>query len=182
MRPVPDDAEDALCIVNPFSALQDTIIQHDTVSFPFDLVTRNPQMLALKEQIQTVSQNSSNILLLGESGTGKEVIARTIHASGPRRSRPFVTVNCAAIPETLLESELFGYEEGAFTGAKRGGRIGKFMLADTGTLFLDEIGDMAALSAGQGPAGAYRPADRPNRQQPPGRGGCTHHCGDQQES
>lgn len=142
VRPVPDDAEDALCIVNPFSALQDTIIQHDTVSFPFDLVTRNPQMLALKEQIQTVSQNSSNILLLGESGTGKEVIARTIHASGPRRSRPFVTVNCAAIPETLLESELFGYEEGAFTGAKRGGRIGKFMLADTGTLFLDEIGDM----------------------------------------
>lgn len=142
VRPVPDDADSALCIINPFSTLQNTITQHDTVSFPLELVASNPQMLALCERIQMVAQNTSNVLLLGESGTGKEIIARTIHASGPRRSCPFVTVNCAAIPEALLESELFGYEEGAFTGAKKGGRIGKFMLADTGTLFLDEIGDM----------------------------------------
>lgn len=142
VRPVPNDMDSALCIINPFSILQNTITQHDTVSFPLGLVTNNPQMLALWERIQMVAQNTSNVLLLGESGTGKEIVARTIHASGPRCSRPFVTVNCAAIPEALLESELFGYEEGAFTGAKRGGRIGKFMLADTGTLFLDEIGDM----------------------------------------
>lgn len=84
----------------------------------------------------------STVLLLGESGTGKEVIARFIHKNSARYSKPFITVNCAAIPENLLESELFGYEEGAFTGAKKGGRPGMFELADKGTIFLDEIGDM----------------------------------------
>ncbi|HLO04683.1 MAG TPA: sigma 54-interacting transcriptional regulator [Symbiobacteriaceae bacterium] len=84
----------------------------------------------------------SPILIEGESGTGKEVVARLIHARSPRKDRPLIAVNCAAIPGSLLESELFGYEEGAFTGAHKGGRAGLFELADGGTLFLDEIGDM----------------------------------------
>jgi transcriptional regulator with PAS, ATPase and Fis domain len=79
---------------------------------------------------------------MGESGTGKEMFARAIHNDSSRRGKPFVAVNCAAIPEGLLESELFGYEEGSFTGAKKGGKIGKFEIANGGTIFLDEIGDM----------------------------------------
>lgn len=86
--------------------------------------------------------NSAPVLLLGETGTGKELFAQAIHNESDRKNKPFVAINCGAIPKELLESELFGYEEGAFTGAQRGGRPGKFELADSGTLFLDEIGDM----------------------------------------
>ena len=82
------------------------------------------------------------VLLRGETGTGKEVVARALHDAGPRANKPFVAVNCAAIPEGLIESELFGYREGAFTGSRRGGMVGRFQQADGGTLFLDEIGDM----------------------------------------
>ena len=82
------------------------------------------------------------LLIEGETGTGKEVFARAFHMSGPRRDKPFIAVNCAAIPEGLIESELFGYQEGAFTGAKKKGNLGKIIQADGGTLFLDEIGDM----------------------------------------
>jgi transcriptional regulator with PAS, ATPase and Fis domain len=82
------------------------------------------------------------IMIEGESGTGKELLARALHMAGPRKNGPFVPVNCASIPEGLIESELFGYQEGAFTGAKRSGHIGKIREADTGTLFLDEIGEM----------------------------------------
>ena len=82
------------------------------------------------------------MLITGESGTGKGLVAKTIHEYGNRREKPFVLVNCAAIPDTLVESELFGYEEGAFTGAKKNGKPGKFELADGGTIFLDEIGDL----------------------------------------
>jgi propionate catabolism operon transcriptional regulator len=81
-------------------------------------------------------------LLTGKSGTGKEWFAQAIHNHSPRVDGPFIPINCAAVPETLLESELFGYEEGVFTGARRGGKIGLIELAHTGTLFLDEIGDM----------------------------------------
>jgi len=97
------------------------------------------QMISLAER---AALGDANILLLGESGTGKELIAQGIHAASRRKHGPFIPVNCAAIPHVLLESELFGYVEGAFTGAKRGGKLGLFQMADKGTLFLDEIGDM----------------------------------------
>ncbi|WP_231702580.1 sigma 54-interacting transcriptional regulator [Desulfocucumis palustris] len=96
----------------------------------------------VKNKAFRVAQGSSTILITGESGTGKELFARAIHEASPRRNKPFVIVNCGAIPETLLESELFGYDEGSFTGARKGGRAGKFELADGGTVFLDEIGDL----------------------------------------
>lgn len=96
----------------------------------------------LKEQIKKVAQASSTVLITGESGTGKELFSRAIHEEGSRSAQPFVALNCAAIPDTLLESELFGYTKGAFTGADPKGKIGKIELAHKGTLFLDEIGDM----------------------------------------
>ena len=96
----------------------------------------------IKKRALQVASSNSTILITGESGTGKGLLARAIHNESPRCSEPFVTVNCAAIPETLLESELFGYVGGAFTGADKDGKLGKFQLADKGTLFLDEIGDM----------------------------------------
>jgi len=97
---------------------------------------------AAKEEAERASRTDSTVLLRGETGTGKELFAHAIHAAGPRRAGPFIKLNCAAVPAELLESELFGYEEGAFTGARRGGKPGKFELAAGGTLFLDEIGDM----------------------------------------
>ncbi len=106
------------------------------------VVGNNATMVQTVTLSQKAARVSSTVLLMGESGTGKEVIARFIHKNSSRSAKPFVTVNCAAIPENLLESELFGYEEGAFTGAKKGGRPGMFELANTGTIFLDEIGDM----------------------------------------
>ncbi|MET3193974.1 sigma 54-interacting transcriptional regulator [Gottfriedia sp. OAE603] len=107
------------------------------------LIGSTPSFHAAKQLAEKVSASSSAILLFGESGTGKELFAHAIHDASPRRLFPFVRVNCASIPEHLLESELFGYEEGAFTGAKRGGKKGKFEVANRGTIFLDEIGDMS---------------------------------------
>ncbi|NPV91910.1 MAG: sigma 54-interacting transcriptional regulator [Firmicutes bacterium] len=96
----------------------------------------------LKNNVLKVADSPSSVLITGESGTGKELVAEAIHFHGNRSSRRFVKVNCAAIPESLLESELFGYSDGAFTGARKGGKMGKFELANGGTIFLDEIGDM----------------------------------------
>lgn len=107
-----------------------------------DIWGEAPALLQAKILAQQAAQSSASVLILGESGTGKELFARAIHNASPRRQQAFVAVNCAAIPESLLESELFGYEEGAFTGSQRGGRIGRFEQAHKGTLFLDEIGDM----------------------------------------
>ncbi|KGK90887.1 diguanylate cyclase [Desulfosporosinus sp. HMP52] len=90
-----------------------------------------------------VARTDSTVLIRGESGVGKEVLARAVHNSSRRKDKPLIKVNCAAIPEDLIESELFGYEDGAFTGAKKGGKLGKFELAHGGTIFLDEIGDMS---------------------------------------
>ena len=101
----------------------------------------SPKIAAVRDLTKTVASVDSTVLIEGESGTGKEVVANAIHYSSPRRDKPFIKISCAAIPETLLESELFGYEKGAFTGAfKR--KPGKFELANHGTLFLDEIGDL----------------------------------------
>ncbi len=102
----------------------------------------SPAVLEVKRQARRVAPTSSTVLLLGETGTGKEVLAQAIHAASLRAARPFVGVNIAAIPETLLEAEFFGVAPGAYTGADRKGRDGKFKLADGGTLFLDEVGDM----------------------------------------
>ncbi len=111
----------------------------------YELIGNSPKMRELKEKIALIAKGDSRVLILGESGTGKEVVARTIHSLSDRKSAPFVEVNCAAIPQELIESELFGHEKGAFTGAIDK-KIGKFELADGGTLFLDEIGDMSILT------------------------------------
>ncbi|HEY0713895.1 MAG TPA: sigma-54 dependent transcriptional regulator, partial [Polyangia bacterium] len=105
------------------------------------LVGEHPAMRRVLERIDQIADTGANILIRGETGTGKEVVARLVHASSQRRAAPFVAMNMAAIPESLAETELFGHERGAFTGAERG-RKGKFRAAEGGTLFLDEIGDM----------------------------------------
>ena len=107
-----------------------------------DIISKNAKMLELLDLVKEVASLRSTVLIRGESGTGKELVARAIHNSGDRASNPFVAVSCAALAETLLESEMFGYEKGAFTGAD-GQKKGKFELADGGTIFLDEIGDIS---------------------------------------
>jgi transcriptional regulator with PAS, ATPase and Fis domain len=111
--------------------------------FTFDSILGSSEKLRSALHLAHISASSSApVMLSGETGTGKELFAQAIHNESERGNRPFVAINCGAIPKELLESELFGYEEGSFTGAQKGGRPGKFELADTGTLFLDEIGDM----------------------------------------
>jgi DNA-binding NtrC family response regulator len=105
------------------------------------IVGESPRIVEVSNAIQRVAPTDSTVLLQGESGTGKELFARAIHQLSPRRDRPFVAINCAAIPETLIENELFGHEKGSFTGAT-GRQLGKFELADSGTIFLDEIGEL----------------------------------------
>ncbi len=105
------------------------------------LITRDPEMLRICRTIEKVANSTATVMLLGESGTGKEVLAKGVHQASPRRNGKFVAINCAAIPENLLESELFGYEKGAFTGAAKT-TIGKIETANGGTLMLDEIGDL----------------------------------------
>ncbi|MCK9281762.1 MAG: sigma 54-interacting transcriptional regulator [Melioribacteraceae bacterium] len=112
-------------------------------SFTFeDIIAISNSSLQVKQTALRAAASDSTVLLLGETGVGKEVYAQSIHNLSKRNKGPFIRLNCSAIQETLFESELFGYEDGAFTGAKKGGKKGKFELADTGTIFLDEIGDM----------------------------------------
>ena len=106
------------------------------------IIGEAPKMKALKAMALHVAPSQATLLIQGESGTGKELLARAIHQSSKRKGHAFIAINCGAIPENLLESELFGYEEGSFTGARRGGKLGKFEIAHNGTIFLDEIGDM----------------------------------------
>ncbi len=107
-----------------------------------DVIGRSEAIARTRELAERYARTDATVLVTGASGTGKELFAQGIHAASRRSDRPFVAVNCAALPETLLESELFGYEEGAFTGSRRGGRAGLFEAAHTGTIFLDEVGDM----------------------------------------
>ncbi|UCG29372.1 MAG: sigma-54-dependent Fis family transcriptional regulator [candidate division WOR-3 bacterium] len=106
-----------------------------------NFIAESPKMREILSLISRVARSDSNVLLLGESGTGKDMVARMIHSASPRRSSRFIAISCAALPETLLESELFGYERGAFSGAEKR-KIGKFELAHKGTVFLDEIGEI----------------------------------------
>lgn len=111
--------------------------------YTFDsMIGHSPKFLEVKNAASKSALNDFNVLITGETGTGKEVFATAIHNASSRRLKPFIRINCAAIPYELLESELFGYEEGSFTGAKKGGKPGKFEMANGGTLFLDEIGEM----------------------------------------
>jgi len=107
-----------------------------------NMLGNQANFLTVLQKAQRAALGTSTVLITGESGTGKELLARAIHGASDRSSKPFIAVNCSSIPEALLESELFGYEEGAFTGARRQGKLGKFELAQGGTLFLDEVGDL----------------------------------------
>lgn len=107
-----------------------------------EFITRNPRMQELLDQAGKLARSEHTVLLQGESGTGKERLAAYIHRHSGRASGPFVKVDCATVPENLWESELFGYAKGAFTGANREGKLGKFDLASGGTIFLDEIGEV----------------------------------------
>jgi len=131
-------------------ALEKVTLSRQNFAFKRDAATRNsldnivgasPSMEKLKQTIRTVASTQSTVLIYGESGTGKELVARAVHTCSPRAAEPFVSINCGAFPETLLESELFGYVKGAFTGANQNKR-GLFEVADGGTIFLDEIGEM----------------------------------------
>ncbi|MGQ9534557.1 MAG: sigma-54-dependent transcriptional regulator [bacterium] len=119
-----------------------TLKEQITERFNFkQFVAQSPKMQEIVSLIPRIAQADASVLILGESGTGKEMIARLIHEASPRKNFRFVPISCAALPETLIESELFGYERGAFSGAEKR-KLGKFELADKGTLFLDEIGDL----------------------------------------
>jgi len=131
-------------------ALEKVSLSRQNFAFKRDAATRNSldniigasaAMEKLKQTIRTVASTQSTVLIYGESGTGKELVARAVHTCSPRAAEPFVSINCGAFPETLLESELFGYVKGAFTGANQNKR-GLFEVADAGTIFLDEIGEM----------------------------------------
>lgn len=116
---------------------------HNTTRYTFDdFVHASAHMSSVIDNAKRIAAMDINVLIQGESGTGKEILAQAIHNASIRRNAPFVAVNCAALPPELIQSELFGYEEGTFTGAKRGGKAGKFELGNQGTIFLDEIGDM----------------------------------------
>jgi len=136
-------------LVTVRNALQTWLLQREVeqlradVEHRYEMIGESPAMRSLFAQLEKVAPTNGRVLISGESGTGKELVARAIHRLSPRADKPFVKVNCAAIPAELIESELFGYERGAFTGAQ-GRKRGMFELANGGTLFLDEIGDMSA--------------------------------------
>jgi two-component system nitrogen regulation response regulator NtrX len=142
----PIDADRILLVIRNGLAQRKLVAENISLKAEVERKTRimgeHPDMLAIMETLKKVAPTNARILIMGENGTGKELIARAVHDMSPRAKEAFVEVNCAAIPEELIESELFGHEKGAFTGAVSR-RIGKFELADGGTLFLDEVGDMS---------------------------------------
>jgi transcriptional regulator with PAS, ATPase and Fis domain len=147
MKPVllDDRNKGALIKLRPLKDVNQQINDLYTASLDInfdDLIGKSDEIIGIKNKIRQIANSSSTVLISGETGTGKEVIARLIHNNSNRKNGTFVAINCSAIPEELIESELFGYEEGAFSRGKKGGKIGKFQLADQGTLFLDEIAEM----------------------------------------
>lgn len=108
-----------------------------------DIIGQHPCLIEKMNEAQPAAARDSNVLILGESGKGEEMVAQAIHNESKRKNKPFIAINCGGIPRDLLGSKLFGYVDGAFTGAKKGGSAGKFELANGGTLFLDEIGEMS---------------------------------------
>src|SRR5699024_4554294 len=117
--------------------------QDENSEFKSNFITNCEQVKSLLGLVKKVSVTNANVLITGESGTGKGVLAQHIHEISNRKDAPFLTVNCAAIPSDLMESELFGYTPGSFTGASKDGKIGLVEAADSGTLFLDEIGELS---------------------------------------
>ncbi|QIB25910.1 sigma 54-interacting transcriptional regulator [Caloranaerobacter azorensis] len=145
------DVSDLVTLTNKVNRLEQELEYYKrelnkerTAKYSFkDIIGSSASIQVVKELAMKVAKTDSNVLITGESGTGKELFAHAIHNASKRYLGPFIRINCAAIPEELLESELFGYEEGAFTGARKGGKKGKFELANGGTILLDEIGDMS---------------------------------------
>ena len=154
----------------------DAVGARDAASDGRRAARRSTQIL---DQVRRAAPTNATVLILGESGVGKELVARAIHRASLRAKERFVQVNCAAIPEELIESELFGHERGAFTGATEK-QIGKFEMADRGTIFLDEVGDMSAEDAGQGAARAAGRRGRAARVVADDQGGRARHRGDEQ--
>lgn len=147
-RPIKDERGQVIGVVASVKDMSEvrqlvySITQPPMTTFA-DILQTSPSLQPLINLAQTVARGNSTILIRGESGTGKELLARAIHMASRRRGKPFVPINCAALPDSLLEAELFGYGEGAFTGAKKGGKQGLFEFAHQGTLFLDEIGELS---------------------------------------
>lgn len=136
---------DRIFIFNEATEIKSKFFDMTNVSHNLSLdqiLGESSKIIHLKKRVMQIAKSTSTILITGESGTGKEMFARAIHNASNRKEYPFIAINCGAIPDTLLESELFGYVKGAFTGADINGKIGKFEFADKGTIFLDEIGDM----------------------------------------
>lgn len=144
LQPVTNDEEMLSSYLLSFYDIDtDVYDRYDNLITFDDIIAESSKMLDVIEQGKLYSRSDSPVLITGESGTGKELFARAIHNEGKRKSKPFIAINCAAIPDQLLESELFGYEGGTFTGGKKEGKAGIFEIASGGTVFLDEIGDMA---------------------------------------
>ncbi|HWQ40570.1 MAG TPA: sigma 54-interacting transcriptional regulator [Desulfosporosinus sp.] len=149
LRALPIEGEDGVkgiaVVLRPFDEISRIVTRLSLQNTGYtiqDILGTSDVMCEIRERAKVVAPSKSTVLIRGESGTGKEMLARAIHNLSPRQQGMFMAINCTAIPEALLESELFGYEDGAFTGARKGGKIGKIELANKGTLFLDEIGDM----------------------------------------
>lgn len=128
-----------IILLKPEDDLKSSKIEKDYLD---RIISKNKDIEGIKEKVLKIKDSPSSVLITGDTGTGKEMVAKAIHFSSNRKDSPFIPVNCSNIPENLFESELFGYEEGAFTGAKRGGKVGLFEVANGGTIFLDEIGEL----------------------------------------
>ena len=145
-----------------------------------NLIGKSRPMQEIYGKIEQVADSRTTVLITGESGTGKELVAKALHYNSGRRDRPFIALNCAALPETLIESELFGHEKGSFTDATAR-RVGQFELANSGTLFLDEIGDLSRHDAGQAAAGSARTRIHAHRRRTGHQSRRSHRRRDEQE-